>query len=165
MSVPFSWQLPYAWPRKPLVARNIVCTSQPLAAQAGIEMLAAGGSAVDAAVATAITLTLVEPVSNGIGCGRLRDRLGRQAAARAECLGALARGVDAGVLRRATERAARGWDSVTVPGAVSAWVELHAMFGKLPFEKLFERGDRLRPQRFPCLADDRARNGRRRRRS
>ena len=67
MNVPFSWKNPYAWPRKPLLARNIVATSQPLAAQAGVAMLAAGGSAVDAILATAITLTLVEPVSNGIG--------------------------------------------------------------------------------------------------
>src|SRR5258706_13650268 len=67
MSLPFSWKNPYAWTRKPLLAKNVVCTSQPLAAQAGVAMLAAGGSAVDAILATAITLTLVEPVSNGIG--------------------------------------------------------------------------------------------------
>src|ERR671935_1409520 len=64
---PFSWSNPYAWPRKPLLAQNVVATSQPLAAQAGLQMLAAGGNAVDAILATAITLTLVEPVSNGIG--------------------------------------------------------------------------------------------------
>ncbi len=45
----------------------MVATSQPLAAQAGLQMLAAGGTAVDAILATAITLTLVEPGSNGIG--------------------------------------------------------------------------------------------------
>ena len=67
MTGPFTWELPYAWPRKPVLARNVVCTSQPLAAQAGLAMLAEGGSAVDAALATAITLSLVEPVSNGIG--------------------------------------------------------------------------------------------------
>src|SRR5258706_12107177 len=67
MSVPFDWKFPYNWPRKPLFAKNVVCTSQPLAAQAGLQMLHAGGSAVDAILATAITLTLVEPVSNGIG--------------------------------------------------------------------------------------------------
>ncbi|WP_197518304.1 gamma-glutamyltransferase, partial [Mycobacterium sp. E3198] len=67
MTTPFGWGLPYAWPRKPVLAANVVCTSQPLAAQAGLRMLAAGGSAVDAAIATAIALTVVEPVSNGIG--------------------------------------------------------------------------------------------------
>ena len=67
MSTPFGWSLPYAWPRKPILAANVVCTSQPLAAQAGLRMLADGGNAVDAIVATAIALTVVEPVSNGIG--------------------------------------------------------------------------------------------------
>src|SRR5215470_14089794 len=66
-TTPFSWSNPYAWPRKPLLAQNVVATSQPLAAQAGLRMLAAGGTAVDAILATAITLSLVEPVSNGIG--------------------------------------------------------------------------------------------------
>jgi gamma-glutamyltranspeptidase / glutathione hydrolase len=67
VSAPFSWDLPYAWPRKPLLAANVVATSQPLAAQAGLRMIADGGNAVDAILATAITLTLVEPVSNGTG--------------------------------------------------------------------------------------------------
>src|ERR1041384_5273907 len=67
MTTPFSWTNPYAWPRKPLLAANAVATSQPLAAQAGLQMMAEGGSAVDAILATAITLSLVEPVSNGIG--------------------------------------------------------------------------------------------------
>src|SRR2546423_10724692 len=63
----FNWNNPYAWPRKPLLAANAVATSQPLAAQAGLQMLAEGGTAIDAVLATAITLSLVEPVSNGIG--------------------------------------------------------------------------------------------------
>src|ERR1700675_4762186 len=62
-----SWNFPYAIPRKPVLAANVVATSQPLASQAGLRMLLAGGNAVDAILAAAITLTLVEPVSNGIG--------------------------------------------------------------------------------------------------
>jgi len=134
---PFGWELPYAWPRKPVLATNVVCTSQPLAAQAGLRMLADGGSAVDAAIATAIALTVVEPVSNGIGSDAFaivwdgRQLHGLNASGRSpaawtpEYFGA--NGVPA-----------LGWNSVTVPGAVSAWVALHAKFGKLPFNRLFE---------------------------
>ncbi|GAH94839.1 unnamed protein product, partial [marine sediment metagenome] len=63
----FSWEFPYASKRMPIMARNIVATSQPLAAQAGLRMLQKGGNAVDAAIATAIALTVVEPTMNGIG--------------------------------------------------------------------------------------------------
>jgi len=137
VTAPFDWSLPYAWPRKPVLAANVVCTSQPLAAQAGLRMLADGGSAVDAAIATAITLTLVEPVSNGIGSdafaivwdGRQLHGLNASGRSPAEWTPEYFGG---------NAIPAAGWNSVTVPGAVSAWVELHAKFGKLPFEKLFE---------------------------
>ncbi|OSC39025.1 gamma-glutamyltransferase [Mycobacterium decipiens] len=121
----------------PVLARNLVCTSQPLAAQAGLRMLADGGNAVDAAIATAVTLTLVEPVSNGIGSDAFAivwdgqqlhglNASGRSPAAwTPEYFGGNAVPV-------------LGWNSVTVPGAVSAWAELHAKFGRLGFERLFE---------------------------
>jgi len=135
---PFSWDLPYAWPRKPLLAANVVSTSQPLAAQAGLRMLLEGGNAVDAILATAITLTLVEPVSNGIGSdayaivwdGRQLHGLnasGRSPAGWTPEFFAGQKGIPT-----------RGWNSVSVPGCVSAWRELSARFGKLPFERLFE---------------------------
>ena len=135
---PFSWELPYAWPRKPLLAGNVVSTSQPLASQAGLSMLAAGGNAVDAILATAITLTLVEPVSNGIGSdayaivwdGKKLHGLnasGRSPAGWTPEFFAGQKGVPV-----------RGWNSVSVPGCVSAWRELSMRFGKLPFEKLFQ---------------------------
>jgi gamma-glutamyltranspeptidase / glutathione hydrolase len=137
MSVPFSWELPYAWPRKPVLARNVVCTSQPLAAQAGLAMLADGGTATDAALAAAITLTLVEPVSTGIGSDAFAivwdgERLhGLNASGRSPALWTLQYFGGGPVPMR-------GWNSVTVPGAVSAWTELHARFGRLPFARVFE---------------------------
>ena len=136
MTVPFSWELPYAWPRKPVLARNVVCTSQPLAAQAGLAMLADGGSAVDAALAAAITLTLVEPVSTGIGSDAFAivwDGTGLHG------LNASGRSPAAWTPQyfRSGPVPARGWNSVTVPGAVSAWAELHARFGRLPFARIF----------------------------
>jgi gamma-glutamyltranspeptidase/glutathione hydrolase len=136
---PFDWKNPYAWPRKPLLAQNVVSTSQPLAAQAGLQMLAQGGSAVDAILATAITLTLVEPVSNGIGSDAYaivwdgKKMHGLNASGRSPAAWTL------DYFAGKTAMPVRGWDTVTVPGCVSAWVELHAKFGKLPFKKLFEQ--------------------------
>ena len=67
MNHPFDWNTHYSTPRRPVFARNIVSTSHPLAAQAGLRMLAAGGNAVDAAMAAAAVMTIVEPCSNGLG--------------------------------------------------------------------------------------------------
>ncbi|MBI2940964.1 MAG: gamma-glutamyltransferase family protein [Chloroflexi bacterium] len=125
----------------PVVAsRGIVATSEPLAAQAGLHMLQRGGNAVDAAIATAATLTVVEPTSNGIGAdafalvwdgARLHGLNGSGRAPASHTLGLFDR-LD---LR---EVPARGWLPVTVPGAPAAWRDLHARFGRLPFEALFE---------------------------
>ena len=128
----------YASRRSPVFARNIVATSEPRAAAAGIEAISRGGNAVDAAIAAAITLTVTEPTGNGIGSdafaivwdgGRLH---GLNASGRAP------QGWREGMFG-AQGVPYRGWNSVTVPGAVSAWVALSERFGKLPFERLFER--------------------------
>ena len=119
-----------------MLGTNVVCTSQPLAAQAGLGMLAAGGNAVDAAVATAITLTLVEPVSNGIGSDAFAIVWD---GTRLHGLNASGRSPAAWTPEYFGDQPvpAVGWNSVTVPGAVSAWAQLHGRFGKLPFERLF----------------------------
>ena len=137
MTAPFGWDLPYPWPRTPILARNVVCTSQPLAAQAGLRMLAAGGNAVDAAVAAAGALTVVEPVSNGIGADAFALIWD---GAKLHGLNASGRAPAGWTPEYFGGRPvpALGWNSVTVPGAVSAWAELHARFGRLPFDRLFE---------------------------
>ena len=135
---PFDWQFPYPSQRMPILARNCVATSQPLAAQAGLRMLMKGGSAVDAVLATAIALTVLEPTSNGIGSdafailwdGKKLQGLNASGRSPAAWTPARFKGLDA--------MPQRGWDSVTVPGAVAAWVELSRKYGKLPFADLFE---------------------------
>ena len=62
--------LKYSYPSKRSVVygrRGMVCTSQPLAAQAGLDIMKAGGNAIDAAIATAACMTVLEPTANGIG--------------------------------------------------------------------------------------------------
>ncbi len=129
---------PYLSRRSPVMADNVVATSQPLAAQAGLSMLARGGNAVDAAIATAITLTLVEPTGNGVGSDAFAivwdgaQLHGLNASGRSPAGWTPDRfaGLDAMPFR--------GWESVTVPGAVSAWVALSDRFGALPFADLFQ---------------------------
>lgn len=124
--------------RSSVVARNVVATSQPLAAQAGLSMLARGGNAVDAAIAAAATLTVVEPTGNGLGSDAFailwdgKELHGLNSSGRSPAAWTPER--FAGL----NEMPQRGWESVTVPGAVAAWVELSDQFGKLPFETLLE---------------------------
>ncbi len=134
---PFTWDFPYASQRMPVLAANVVATSHPLAAQAGARALLKGGNAVDAILATAITLTVVEPTMNGIGSDAFAlvwdgTRLhGLNASGRAPRAWTPERFAGLQAMPRT------GWDSVTVPGAVSAWVALSAKFGRLPFAQLF----------------------------
>ena len=132
----FDWAFPYASRRMPVLARNVVATSQPLAAQAGLRMLLAGGNAADAIVAAAAALTVVEPVMNGIGSdafGLVWD------GERLHGLNASGRSPAAWTPERFADRTSmptKGWDAVTVPGAVSAWAALSSRHGKLPFDQL-----------------------------
>ena len=116
----------------------MVVSSQPLAGQAGLAMLAKGGNAVDAVLAAAITLTIVEPTGNGIGSDAFailwdgKKLHGLNASGRSPAGWTIERFEKMGGIPE------RGWDTVTVPGAVSGWVELSKRHGKLPFEELFD---------------------------
>ncbi|TVQ57945.1 MAG: gamma-glutamyltransferase family protein [Spirulina sp. DLM2.Bin59] len=126
---------PYPSQRRVVLGnRGVVATSQALASLAGMEMLQAGGNAVDAAIATAITLTVVEPTSNGLGSDAFAlvwdgtklhgfNGSGRSPAGMKRD-------------RYTTEIPQFGWPSVTVPGAVSAWQALWERWGSLPWAQL-----------------------------
>jgi len=146
---PFDWRFPYPSQRMPVLARNVVATSQPLAAQAGLRMLLKGGNAVDAALATAICLTVVEPTSNGIGGDAFAILWDGE---QLNGLNASGRSPKAWGPERFSGRRSmptRGWDSVTVPGAVSAWVALSDRFGRLSFGDLFEPAVEYARDGFP----------------
>ncbi|HTS52854.1 MAG TPA: gamma-glutamyltransferase, partial [Burkholderiales bacterium] len=133
-----NWEFPYASQRMPVLAANVVATSQPLAAQAGLATLARGGSAVDAALTTAIALTVVEPTMNGIGSDAFALVWD---GTRLHGLNASGRAPNGWTPERFAGRTVMpntGWDSVTIPGVVSAWTALSAKFGRLPFTELFE---------------------------
>ena len=139
----FNFNAPYSSARLPLFARNVVSTSHPLAAQAGLRMMLKGGNAVDAAIAAAATLTITEPVSNGLGSDAFCILWDGQQLHGLNASGKAPQSWTPDYFKRkyGADVAAppkRGFDSVTVPGAVSSWVALSERFGKLPFADLME---------------------------
>ncbi|RXZ02016.1 gamma-glutamyltransferase family protein [Fictibacillus sp. S7] len=126
---------PYASQRSAMYSkRGMVATSQPLAAQAGLDMLKKGGNAIDAAIATAACLTVVEPTSNGIGGDAFALVWTKGKLHGLNSSGPAPQGISADALReRGYEKIPKfGWEPVTVPGAPAAWAELSRRFGKLP---------------------------------
>jgi gamma-glutamyltranspeptidase/glutathione hydrolase len=141
----FNWHNPYPTTRTPVFARNVVSTSQPLAAQAGLQVLRNGGNAVDAAIAAAAVITMTEPCSNGLGADNFaivwdgKQLHGLNASGISPAAWTLdyfrnKYGADV-----ATKRPTRGIDTVTVPGCVAGWRLLHDRFGQASF------GDCLAP--------------------
>ena len=120
--------------------KGMVCTSQPLAAQAGLDIIKQGGNAIDAAIATAACMTVLEPTSNGIGSDAFAlvwtkgELHGLNASGRAPMA------ITAEKVKKQgyTAMPKRGWIPVMVPGAPSAWAELSEKFGRLTLEKVME---------------------------
>lgn len=146
--------LKYSYPSRRRVVfgkRGMVCTTQPLAAQAGLDILKKGGNAIDAAIATAACLTVIEPNNSGIGGDAfaivwVKDRLyGLNGS------GPAPMGIDLETVReRCGDTVPKyGWTPVTVPGAPSTWAELSARFGKLPFRELLRPAIDYAEEGFP----------------
>ncbi len=145
-ATPFVWRNPYPTTRMPVFARNIVSTSHPLAAQAGLRMLWKGGNAVDAALAAAAVLTVVEPVSCGLGGDAFALVWDGVKLTGLNASGVAPAGWSIDYFRQRHGEAGnglarqptRGWDTVTVPGVIAGWEALSAKFGSLPFADLLE---------------------------
>ena len=138
-----TYDFPYPTPRLPVFGRNVVATSHAMAAQAGLLMLQRGGSAVDAAIAGAAMMTLVEPVSNGLGSDLFAMVWDGQ---QLQGLNASGQAPRAWTPEYFTQRHGadcatppmRGVDAVTVPGMVGGWVALHQRHGRLPLAEVLE---------------------------
>ncbi len=127
------WILPYASNREAVLGKNVVACSQPLASQAGLEMIRLGGNAVDAALAAGISSTVVEPCANGIGGDAFaivhdgNKIYGINGSGKSPAL--MPTSIDG-------EIPSVGWLPVTVPGAVATWMMLHERFGKLTLNQI-----------------------------
>ena len=124
---------------RPLIIgrRGAVAANHPLAAQAGLMALRAGGNAVDAAVATAMTLAVVEPMMSGLG-GDGFYQVYQQATGRAVVFNGSGPAPEAATLERYAGGIPRiGPLSVSVPGMLAGIEAMHRSFGRLPWRDLF----------------------------
>ena len=133
-----------AWSRSPVIAPHaMAATAHPLATQIALDILKAGGSAVDAAIAANAALGLMEPTGNGIGgdlfaiihdpkTGALVGLNGSGRSPAGQTLAQLKAKLPAG----ATSLPPVGALPVTIPGTVDAWFEMHARYGKLPIAQV-----------------------------
>ncbi|MEL7611041.1 gamma-glutamyltransferase family protein [Vreelandella titanicae] len=134
--------------------RGMVATSQSLAAQVGIDMLRKGGNAIDAAIATAAALTVVEPTSNGIGSDAFALVWVKGELHGLNASGPAPKSISCDAVKALghEEMPAHGLVPITVPGAPGAWAALSERFGKLPFEQLLAPAIELADEGFAVSA-------------
>ncbi|MGH9455768.1 MAG: gamma-glutamyltransferase, partial [Terriglobia bacterium] len=142
-----AWQVPASLDRSQarsmvITRQGIVATEQTLASQAGAAILARGGSAADAAIAANAAMSVVEPMMNGIGGDLFAiewdSKTGKLSGLNAS--GWAPQKLTPELLKQKgfTTMPETGIDSVTVPGCVRGWAELHQKFGKLPWSEIFQ---------------------------
>ncbi|HHW32055.1 MAG TPA: gamma-glutamyltransferase family protein [Clostridiaceae bacterium] len=131
--------------------KGIVAASQPLAAQAGLEMLKKGGNAIDAAIATATCLTVVEPTSNGVGGDAFALIWTGGKLYGLNASGPAPREISAEIIKNKGYDSIPkyGWIPVTVPGAPSAWAELSKRFGRLPLSEVMKPAIEYAAEGYP----------------
>ena len=144
--------------RAEVIAQNgMVATSQPLAAQIGLDVLKAGGNAIDAAIATNAALGLMEPTGNGIGgdlfaivwSAKEQKLYGLNASGRSP-LGLSYDQMRAELAKLGVDKIpARGMLPISVPGTVDGWYELHGKFGKMPMADILAPAIRYAEEGFP----------------
>jgi gamma-glutamyltranspeptidase/glutathione hydrolase len=151
--------VPYASTRYPLYARQgMVAASSPLAAAAGLEMLRKGGNAVDAAIASATALTVVEPTANGIGSDAFalvwmekeKKLYGLNAsgwAARDISIDKVLAGKPKGDVMPSV-----GWAPTMVPGAPKGWAAMNARFGRLRLPEVMAPAIAYAREGYPVAA-------------
>ena len=138
-------------------AGGMVNCSSPLAAAAGMEVLQKGGNAMDAAVAAAAALTVVEPTANGLGSDAFaliwsessRRLFGLNSSGRAPMLASITKIVDEGRDDHG-RMPRRGWTPVTVPGAPAAWAEISRRFGRMTLAQALAPAVRYAENGYPC---------------
>jgi gamma-glutamyltranspeptidase / glutathione hydrolase len=143
---------PYPSRRNAHYAKNgMVATSQPFAAEAGIEILKKGGNAIDAAIATAACLTVVEPTSNGIGSDAFALVWTKGEMHGLNASGPAPKSISIEALKKNgySEMPIYGLIPVTVPGAPAAWAELSERFGKLPLTEVLKPAIEYARNGFP----------------
>jgi gamma-glutamyltranspeptidase/glutathione hydrolase len=139
-----------------ITQQGMAATSHTLASQAGAQILAKGGSAVDAAIAANAVLGVVEPMMDGIGGDLFAiyydAKSGKLTGLNAS--GPAPRGLSAESLTRQGHKTMpNGIQSVTVPGAVDGWAKMHERFGKLPWKDLFQAAIAYAEEGFPVTED------------
>ncbi len=143
---------PYPSRRQSVYGKNgMVSTTQPLASEAGLDILKKGGNAIDAAIATAACLTVVEPTSNGIGsdCFALVWTNGKLHGLNGSGYAPKAISIDKLKDRDYTEIPRYGMIPVTIPGTPAGWAELSEKFGRLPLEEVLAPAIKYAREGFP----------------